>query len=86
MDYNTKHGITPKTIQKNINDITKAIESKHQKTVATALAAEMGDFEKNPEKFIKAKKKRMEEAVAELDFETAAVLRDEIFHLESRME
>ena len=81
--YNSEHGITPKTITKNIMDIRSQIESKHQKTVARALEAELGDYHKNPEKFIKKKKKQMEEAVANLDFETAAIIRDEIFHLES---
>lgn len=81
--YNEAHGITPKTITKNIMDIRSQIESKHQKTVAAALSAEMKEYQKNPDKFIAAKKKRMEEAVAELDFETAAILRDEIYHLES---
>lgn len=84
MAYNQKHGITPKTIQKNIKDITSEIESKHQKTVSAALEAEMGDYQKNPEKFIKKKRKQMEEAVADLDFETAAILRDEIYFLENK--
>ncbi len=81
--YNKEHGISPTSINKAIKDITSEIESKHQKTVAQALRAEQSEYEKNPEKFIKKKKKRMEEAVAELDFETAAILRDEIFYLES---
>ena len=82
MAYNQKHGITPKTIEKNIKDITSEIESKHHQAVSVALSAELSDFQKNPEKFIKKKRKRMEEAVADLDFETAALLRDEIYYLE----
>ena len=84
--YNEKHGITPKTIAKNIEDITNAIESKHKKTVIASLQAEKSDFEKNPEKFIKKKKKEMEEAVANLDFETAAVLRDEVYYLQAQID
>ncbi len=84
--YNKKHGITPKTIAKNIKDITNEIESKHKKTVMAALSAEKSDFEKNPEKFVKKKQKEMELAVAELDFETAAVLRDEINYLQVQIE
>lgn len=81
--YNKKHGITPKTIEKNIKDITSEIESKHEKTVMEALQTEYKDYEKNPEKFLKKKRKKMEEAVADLDFETAAIIRDEIFYLEN---
>jgi protein-arginine kinase activator protein McsA len=38
-------------------------------------------FKKNPKKIIKEKRKQMEEAVSILDFETAAILRDEIKYL-----
>jgi excinuclease ABC subunit B len=84
LEYNAAHGITPKTIRKNIQDITSEIQSQHQATVQKALQAEMKDYQKDPEKFIKNKRKRMEEAVAELDFETAAILRDEIYYLEKQ--
>jgi protein-arginine kinase activator protein McsA len=39
-------------------------------------------YKKNPKKVLKDKKRQMEEAVAALDFETAAILRDEIRHFE----
>ena len=38
------------------------------------------------EKIIKIKEKEMNKAVKELDFETAAILRDEIVVLQTRME
>jgi excinuclease ABC subunit B len=76
--YNTKHGITPKTIAKKIHDITEAIASEHQKTVSKLLIFDNNEFNKNPKKFIKAKEKQMNDAVKMLDFETAAILRDEI--------
>jgi len=83
--YNTKHGITPQTILKNIKDISQEIESKHQKAVEQSLSAELGEFEKNPKKFIKKKEQDMNAAVADLDFETAAIIRDEIVALKKRM-
>lgn len=76
--YNEKHGITPKTIIKNIKDITESIQSEHQKTISNLLVLDKVQFEKNPSEFIKQKEKQMEKAVEELDFETAAILRDEI--------
>ena len=41
-------------------------------------------FKKNPKKVLKEKKRQMEEAVAILDFETAAIIRDEIAYLEKQ--
>lgn len=40
-------------------------------------------FKKNPKKILKEKRRQMEEAVSILDFETAAIVRDEIRYLES---
>jgi len=76
--YNEKHGITPKTIIKNIKDITEELKKEHDKSVAFELATDKKLFEKNPNKLIKLKEKQMTEAVKVLDFETAAILRDEI--------
>ncbi|MEK7077318.1 MAG: helicase-related protein, partial [Patescibacteria group bacterium] len=36
--YNKKHGITPKTIEKKIHDITEALQSEHAKAVNAVLA------------------------------------------------
>src|SRR5258708_675926 len=76
--YNTKHGITPKTIIKKINDITDQLQSEHQKAVTTLALLDAEAYQKNPKKVIKEKTRQMNEAVKLLDFETAALLRDEI--------
>ncbi len=83
--YNKKHGITPKTIIKKIKDITDTLEREHRSAVDLLLEADKGLFAKSPKKLIKEKKKEMEEAVRDLDFETAAILRDEIRALESKL-
>lgn len=82
--YNKKHGITPKTIIKAIHDITDQIETEHQKTVKELLALDFELYKKNPKKLIKEKHRQMIEAVKELDFESAAILRDEIKELEEK--
>ncbi len=117
--YNKKHGITPKTILKNIKDITEELESEHSKAVnaelnidlevfkkayakelkldktkitkqkdgTTEVKLHMSDEERSDlvyEKIIKIKEKEMNKAVKELDFETAAILRDEIVVLRER--
>ena len=117
--YNKKNGITPKTILKNIKDITEEMESEHGKAVNAELNLDleifkrayakelkqdnskvtktkdkievklhMSDEERSNvvyEKIIKIKEKEMSKAVKELDFETAAILRDEIGVLKVRM-
>ncbi|MEK7081443.1 MAG: helicase-related protein, partial [Patescibacteria group bacterium] len=84
--HNKKHGITPKTIIKKIHDITDQMESAHQKSVKFNLEIDRQVFAKNPDKLIKLKERQMSEAVKELDFETAAVLRDEIKELKTGKE
>ncbi len=87
--HNKKHGITPKTILKKINDITEQMESEHGKAVNAELKLDLEIFGKNKltyEKIIKIKEKEMNKAVKELDFETAAILRDEIGVLKQHLE
>lgn len=83
--YSKEHGITPKTVQKNIHDITERLQSEHDKAVAISLALDAKGFAKNPDKIIKAKEREMKAAVKILDFETAAILRDEIQALEAKL-
>ncbi|PIT91455.1 excinuclease ABC subunit B [Candidatus Kaiserbacteria bacterium CG10_big_fil_rev_8_21_14_0_10_49_17] len=82
--YNKEHGITPTTIKKAIKDITEQLKSEHQKAVTTLLSVERELYKKAPKKFIKEKRRQMEEAVKVLDFETAAIIRDEIRALEEK--
>ncbi|KKR61930.1 excinuclease ABC subunit B [Candidatus Nomurabacteria bacterium RIFCSPHIGHO2_01_FULL_39_220] len=100
--YNKKHGITPKTIMKKIRDITEELESEHGKAVNAELKLDLeiftseqkkythlSDQERDAlvyEKIIKIKEKEMNQAVKELDFESAAILRDEIGVLKLRLE
>lgn len=79
--YNQEHKITPKTIIKSIKDITEELKKEHQRSVEFSLAVDEKLFTKNPKKLIKMKEKEMSAAVKVLDFETAALLRDEINHL-----
>jgi excinuclease ABC subunit B len=83
--YNKEHGITPTTIIKNIKDITESMLSTHDKAVSDELSVDAKIFAKNPDKLLKLKEKQMKEAVKILDFETAAILRDELEVLRSRL-
>ncbi len=77
-DYNKKHGITPKTIIKKIHDITEELDSAHERAVRANLEIDNRVFFGNKDKLIKLKERQMNAAVKILDFETAAILRDEI--------
>jgi excinuclease ABC subunit B len=84
--YNTKHGITPKTILKKIHDITEHMRSDHDKAVAELLKIDEEMINKKPVQLIKQKEVQMNAAVKILDFETAAILRDEITKLKEIIE
>ena len=81
--YNKEHGITPKTILKEIKDITESIQSDHAKAVGTLFAIDREQYLKNPKATLKQKREEMNEAIKILDFETAALIRDEIRALEN---
>jgi superfamily II DNA/RNA helicase len=85
-DYNKKHGITPKTILKSINDITAGIETIKKKTAHEEAMLEMKLSGKKVSTLLKQKEKEMRVAAKELDFETAAILRDEIAELQKMLE
>ena len=83
--FNEKHGITPMTIKKTINDITDQMESSHDKAVSANFSLDAELFANNPRELIKLKEDEMNDAVAELDFETAAILRDEIMTIKEKL-
>ncbi|MBI1975701.1 MAG: excinuclease ABC subunit UvrB [Candidatus Vogelbacteria bacterium] len=82
--YNAKHGVTPASIKKNISDITDLIQTEHEKAghlLAGIDIASIADKPKELKKLIKDKEDQMSDVVKALDFETAAVLRDELKEL-----
>lgn len=84
IDYNKKNNITPKTIEKKITDITETIENERKTAVKELLAIDGRANPKERKKMIAGKIKEMNEAVKDLDFESAAILRDEIRLLSER--
>ncbi|MBI2099061.1 excinuclease ABC subunit UvrB [Candidatus Uhrbacteria bacterium] len=77
--YNKKHGITPKTVVKRIKDITEGIGKRKEEEMASrVLALEAAAESKGVEEIIREKEKQMKEAANNLQFELAAVLRDEV--------
>ncbi len=75
-EYNEKHGITPETIKKNIKSIVDhEINPKTTKEFLDLASLE------NIDAFIKQREKDMKKASDDLDFEKAAIIRDEIKEL-----
>jgi excinuclease ABC subunit B len=64
-------------------NITEQMRTEHQETVETLLKVDIDLYKKHPKKVLKEKRTQMENAVKILDFETAAILRDEIQILEN---
>lgn len=83
--YNKEHGITPQTIKKAVRDLIK---------ISTKAESGMEDLGKDPEymtkeeleKQIQKVMKRMNQASAELNFEAAAALRDQMIELKKILE
>lgn len=83
--YNEEHGITPTSIKKAVRELI---------SISKEIAKEEMKFEKDPEsmdrneleKLIAQVKKKMQSAAAELDFETAAELRDKMLDLRAKLE
>ena len=83
--YNEAHGITPETIRKEVRDLI---------SISKKVASQELQFEKDPEsmdekelkKLIADVKRKMERAAADLDFENAAILRDQMLTLRQMIE
>lgn len=92
--YNKEHGITPMTIKKEIKDITDQLQKEHRQAVGQLLSIDVKGGKLDPAtnsgrtnitKLIRSKERQMNASVKILDFETAAILRDEIKELEKML-
>ena len=80
--YNEAHGITPKTIQKDVRDLIEATRPAEKET-AIRKPEEMTHKERK--EYVKKLEKEMRQAAEDLQFERAAELRDLVFEYRSRM-
>ncbi|HCU31266.1 MAG: UvrABC system protein B [Candidatus Uhrbacteria bacterium GW2011_GWE2_45_35] len=82
--YNEKHGITPKTIQKKIGDI-RAMFGEQEQEIKDILKLELTAEPHEIKQVIVEKEKEMRDAAFSLDFETAAIIRDQIVLLKREL-
>src|SRR5205085_1021510 len=86
VEYNTANGITPESIKRSIHDILDSVYERDQVLISTeggitGLGEEGATIGHNFEAVIADLETRMRTAAADLDFEEAARLRDEIKRL-----
>jgi excinuclease ABC subunit B len=82
--YNAEHGIIPRTVQKHIKDIREMLGAEQdeiKKVLKIEVVVDPGDIER----VVKEKNEEMRIAARKLDFETAAILRDEIVALKKEL-
>jgi excinuclease ABC subunit B len=82
--YNQTHGIEPRSIVKAVRDLTDRVRKVAEERTPYAVSREMPKDELAH--LIKELEKQMKAAAAELEFEKAALLRDQIFELRQQLQ
>jgi len=85
-EYNLQHGITPQTIKKDIrNDLFQMADADYLKIEAKKEAEKAAVPLSEIPALLKALKKNMDQLAKSMDFEKAALIRDQIKKLEAQM-
>ena len=82
--YNAAHGITPKTVKKALTSMFTEIEKSREKAAKKNLQLEATADKRPVDEILREKEAQMREAAKSLEFELAALLRDEIAALKKK--
>ncbi|MEA3245451.1 MAG: excinuclease ABC subunit UvrB [Gemmatimonadota bacterium] len=99
-EFNTEHGITPKGVTKSVDEVRFITRVADARETREALEADRGDRRKQKKVaeaaahygtddlpgLVKQLEEQMREAAKNLDFETAARIRDELFDVRAAMD
>ncbi len=84
MQYNEKHGIVPTSIVKDIRDLTDRVRAVAEEPTPYTAGKDIPTDQL--QRLITELEKQMKDAAARLEFEKAALLRDQIFELRRGLE
>jgi len=88
LDFNREHGITPQTVEKSVTEIefsTRVADVRERQPAKVAEGKSTYADEVNLEEYIKIVEQEMATAAEAMDFERAALLRDQVFELRAQV-
>ncbi len=84
LEYNERHGIQPRSIVKEIRDLTDRVRAVADERAQYVVGSELPKDEVT--RLVDELEKQMKAAAADLEFEKAALLRDQIFELRQTLQ
>ena len=84
VEHNREHGIVPRTVSKSVDQvrfITRVADARTEKAAAKVAESARGYAVMDHDALVRMLEEQMKEAAANMDFELAATLRDQLFEI-----